>query len=68
MGADEITLAPLTDINGDGINLVEFANIAAHWLKDCGSGSCNGANLDASDTIVNLADLAIFFESWLWGR
>ncbi len=60
--------APLTDINGDGVNFADFAIIAAHWLRDCGSGSCDGANLDDSDTIVNLADLAIFLESWLWGR
>ncbi len=59
---------PITDLTGGGVDMADFAVIASRWLVDCGLQSCDGANLDDSDNVINMSDLAIFVESWLWGK
>lgn len=60
---------PQNDLNqADGVDLVDFAIFASWWQKDCPDGSCGGANLDNSDNLVDLNDLVIFMDAWLWGK
>lgn len=51
------------DFNNDGIcNLVDFATFTQYWYQ---IGSSVPADLDGNHT-VNIADLSIFAEHWLW--
>lgn len=59
---------PIADLTGGGVDLADFSVIASHWLADCSIVSCEGANLDDSDNVINMSDLAIFLDNWLWGK
>jgi hypothetical protein len=50
----------------DGVDFLDFAFFAGHWLlTNCGlSNNCNGADFDISGT-VNSNDLKIFADQWL---
>lgn len=59
----------LADLNNDGeVNLEDFAVLASYWINEnvCSAFDwCQNADLDRSGT-VELLDLGIFIESWLW--
>jgi len=50
----------------DGVDFIDFAFFAAHWLDDncdLSNNYCEGTDLDQSGS-VNMIDLEIFFENW----
>jgi len=59
---------PVADLTGGGVDMADFAVLASYWLVDCGTQSCDGANLDDRDNVINMSDLAVFLENWLWGK
>jgi hypothetical protein len=60
--------APVTDLNGNGVDFRDFSILAADWLKDCDVESCNETNLDESRSRVDYADLVLLLQSWLWDK
>jgi hypothetical protein len=65
----EPVLSPMTvDLNHDGIvNFIDFAILANHWMDDTCSEPdwCEGSDFDKNG-IVDIDDLQIFTEFWLW--
>jgi len=46
------------------IDFKDFAVVARHWLADCSTGNCEGADLDDSNK-VDVNDIRLLGESWL---
>ena len=66
-----ITLSqfPSPDFDESGIvNLADFSHFSLYWLEsDCQEISwCEGADLNI-DTVVDVQDLLVFSDYWLWG-
>lgn len=60
---------PTADFNTDGIvNFLDYALLASCWFEDdCAeSSTCHQTDLD-SDGIVDINDLWLFTDYWLWG-
>jgi parallel beta-helix repeat protein len=61
IGADEAVYWPKADYNGDLIvNFIDFAFLAADWQKANSTRTLDG------DTDVEIDDLKIFCDYWLW--
>jgi hypothetical protein len=57
---------PAADFNKDGfVNGLDYADLAAQWLKDCTVEDCCGVNL-ADNNSVTEEDLSIFADNWLY--
>ena len=71
MGADEYKdcsyISP-ADFNEDEIvNLLDFCDFSAHWLYASNDQGWDDLyDLDGDGTIIDIADLALFVEDWLW--
>ena len=66
---EQISLSPMTvDLNHDGIpNFYDFSVFASFWQNaSCSPPNwCNGSDFDKNGT-VDIHDLQIFADSWLW--
>lgn len=49
-----------------GVNLIDYAELARHWMDEGCPANCEDADIDGSG-IVDLADLAVFSQHWLEG-
>jgi len=61
---------PVTDFRcPDGVDFIDFAFFASHWLDDtcnAANNSCEGTDLDKSGS-VGFTDLKILADNWLKG-
>jgi len=66
IGADEYYWSP-ADFDEDGfVNFIDFALLAAAWQSDSGDGNYN-EDCDLEDNnSIDVNDLALFCEDWLW--
>ena len=60
---------PAANLDGEGgIDMKDFAVLAAAWQSSKGDANWNPVcNLAAPDDVIDLADLAVFFDNWLAG-
>jgi hypothetical protein len=68
---DCVDSAHLLDWDGDGlINMVEFSLFSTYWQTslpgDPAWQYCNLDNTGDSEDIIDMADLSVFMQDWLW--
>jgi hypothetical protein len=66
IGADEYYWSP-ADIDEDGyVNFIDYATVAAAWMTDSGDGNYDEDCDLEDDNSIDISDLALFCEDWLW--
>ena len=70
MGADEVACGVTTnpaDFNDDGVvDILDYAELAHVWLLDNTDPGWNALYDLIADNIINLPDLHVFFQNWIW--
>ena len=58
---------PDADFNGDrAVNFLDYAEMAAAWRAELGQPDFNSICDLYTDDVIDIADLAVFVEYWLW--
>jgi parallel beta-helix repeat protein len=69
MGYHYPLTACIADIDGDGdVDFVDYAILASQWQQEPGEPSADIAPPPAGDGFVDINDLALLVEYWLWGK
>ena len=65
--AQDYHYGPAADFDGDrAVTFSDYTRLAAAWLADSGQPNFNAAYDLYADDVINMADLAVFVQYWLW--